>query len=262
MIENETYSDLSQFLESCVKSLKKKYPHFSDLELSRRLNLSNSTFSRIKNNDYKMPTFNNAIKLVRSVCEEGEVQEFIKKFYPEMLSTLKRVYPGNSNVPFVKAEAEVFFEDPTTYEIMVMATSGTGLTREKITREFGNKGLTIVDKLLSTDVLKEKNGFIGLTGSVNATQSTVHKLLQNLVGLSYDLDAFGNGKDNWLSVQYDSVNMEVVMPKLREIMVKANQQIREVLNDPSSKGEDVLWAGLVMDSLIKSKDVRGSEVLQ
>jgi transcriptional regulator with XRE-family HTH domain len=262
MNENETYSDLSQFLVGCVRSLKKRYPHFSDLELSRRLGLSNSTFSRLKNNDNKQPTFTNALKLVRAVCEEGEVHEFIKKFYPEMLSNFRRVYPGNSNIPFVKAEAETFFEDPTTYEIMVMATSGTGLTRDRIAREFGNKGLLIAEKLVENEVLQEKDGHIGLLGTINATQGTVHKLLQNLVRLSYDLDSFGNGKDNWLSVQYDSVNMEVVMPKLREVMVNANQQIREILNDPSSKGSDVLWAGLVMDSLIKSKDKKGNEVLQ
>jgi hypothetical protein len=144
-----------------------------------------------------------------------------------------------------------------------MATSGMGLTREKVMEEFGKKGLSIVNKLLKNDVLEENDGRIGLVGPINAAQSTVHKLLQNLVRLSYDLDAFGNGKDNWLSVQYDAVNLEVVMPKAREIMVRANQELRELLNDPSSKGKDVLWAGLVMDSLKKIADGEGaSGVLQ
>lgn len=60
---------------------------------------------------------------------------------------------------------------------------------------------------------------------------------------------------NWLSIQYESVNHEVVLPKMRKILIKTNQDIRELMNDPESKGKDIVWAGLIMDSLSRHSNL-------
>ena len=166
--------------------------------------------------------------------------------YKEFLS----VYPGNSDVEFIKPEGEIYFQDASTYELMMMATSYAGLTRSKTLEEFGKRGLATLDKLVEEGILKENDGKISLDSTVNAKQDTVQKWLQNLVKTSYDLDAFGDHK-NWLSVQYESVNLDFVMPRLRDIYVKANQEVRELFMKPQAKGNDVVWAGMAMDSLSK-----------
>lgn len=258
MLEASHFEDLSEFLGSCVGKIKKAYPRFSSLQLAKRLGIPNSTFDRISKKEVQRPSFNYALKIVQEVCGEDNVQVFIKKFYPKMYEDFANVYPGNKDVPFVAPEAEAFFQDPATYELMMMATTAAGLTREKTLEEFGKRGIAVLEKLLQDGILKEEDNKISLEGPVNAKQETVHKFLQNLIKLSYDVDAFGDHR-NWLSVQYESVNLDVVIPRLREILIKTNQEIRELMNAPESKGDDVAWAGLVMDSLSKHSSLYNND---
>lgn len=260
MQEQHHFDDLSEFLASCVGRIRKSYPKFSSLQLSKRLGIPNSTFDRITKKEVKRPSFNYALKIVQEVCGEESVQSFIKKYYPNMYEDFNKVYSGNQDVPFVSPEAESYFRDATTYEIMIMATTEAGITKEIAKEEFGKKGLSILERLLSENVLKEKNGKISINGPINANQETVHKLLSNLIQMNYDVDAFGN-KDNWLSLQYISANAEYVQPRLLEVFKNTNGEIREILNSPMAQGNDIVWAGMVMDTLSK-KNGKNSGVLQ
>ena len=96
---------------------------------------------------------------------------------------------------------------------MMMTTSNHGITQQLILEEFGKRGV--------------------------ATQETVQKLLQNLVSLSYDVDSFG-AKDNWLTLQYESLNAEKVLPELVSIYTETNQKIRELSSNPQNKGTEVV----------------------
>lgn len=263
MLEAGHYDELPDFLGSCVDKIKKSYPRFSSLQIAKKLGIPNSTFDRISKCEVQRPSFNYALKIVQEVCGEDNIQSFIKKFYPKMYEDFSNVYPGNKDVPFVAPETEIYFQDPTTYELMMMATTAAGLTREKTIEEFGKRGISILEKLLQDGILKEEDQKISLDGPVNAKQDTVHKLLQNLVKLSYDVDSFGDHM-NWLSIQYESVNLEVVLPRLREILIKTNQEIRELMNAPESKGKDIAWAGLIMDSLSRHSNlnIRDRGVIQ
>lgn len=250
-------SDLKDFLSDCIRSIKKSYPNFSSAQLAQRMGLSSSTFNRIENREIRKPTFAYALKIVREACGEEKVQTFIKNHYPEMYKDFETTYPGNADAEFVPVEAESFFQDANTYEIMVMATTTNGLTRKIVGDEFGNRGLQTLDKLIEKGVLKEEHGKFTLGTKVNAGQETVKKLLQNLINTSYDLSLFGTHK-NWLSLQYESVNSDIVIPKIRNVYINANKEIREILNAPENAGNDVVWAGLVMDSLLK-KDKQNTD---
>jgi hypothetical protein len=52
-----------------------------------------------------------------------------------MYENFENTYVGNADAEFVPKEAESFFEDASTYEIMLMATSGDGFTRDTVIRE-------------------------------------------------------------------------------------------------------------------------------
>ncbi|MGZ3789726.1 MAG: helix-turn-helix domain-containing protein [Bacteriovorax sp.] len=251
-MDSSQFSDLKDFLSDCIKSIKKSHPNLSSAQLAKRLNLASSSFSRFENREIKKPSFNHALKIVREACGETRVQDFIKLHYPDMFNNLTKTYPGNADLEFVPQEAETFFQDSTTYELMMMATTKVGLTKDVITAEFGRRGLLTLEKLVEKNILKDENGKFTLGIKVNAGQETVQKLLHNLVNSSYDLEAFGTHK-NWLSIQYESVDANKVTPKLREIYIKANNEIREVFNAHQNAGPTVMWAGLVMDSLLKEK---------
>ena len=246
------FSDLKEFLSDCIKLIKKSHPNLSSAQLAKKLDLASSSFSRFENREIKKPSFNHAIKIVREACGETRVQDFIKLHYPDMYKDLAKTYPGNADIEFVPQEAETYFQDLTTFELMMMATTNVGLTIDVVTSEFGRRGLLTLEKLVEKKILKDDNGKFTLGTKVNAGQETVQKLLHNLINSSYDLEAFGTHK-NLLSVQYESFDANKVTTKLSDIYINANKEIREVFNAPENAGPDVIWAGLVMDSLLKEK---------
>lgn len=253
-MNSDHVAELGCFLKDCIQKIKEKSPHLSSNAISTKLRIATSTFNRIENLEVKKPTLDHALKIVRAACGDGEVKKFIEKFYPNMLSNFLKVYSENSNIPFVKLEAESYFEDPGTYELMMMATTAFGITREKTSIEFGNRGLKALDKLLEKGILIEINGVISNSENINASQETIQKLLLNLVGISYDLDGLDAEKRNWLSVQYESVNKEKVLPIASEIIHEANKKLRYAFTDPKNKGQDIIWAGMVVDFLPTTKD--------
>lgn len=259
MLEVSPATDLKALLKDSIRIIKQSKPRLSTTALAVTLDIPASTLSRIENSGTKRPEFKHAMALLTAAHGEEKALTFAQAYYPELMENFERIYKGNKDVPFVDVDTEKYFQDPTTFELMIMATSETGIDRRVVKSEYGNKGLAILDELLANEVLIETDGVIGIKGSINARQETVHKLVQNLMAHNYDLAAFGK-KDNWLSLQYDSVDIEKALPKVREIMEKASSEVRAILNDPAYKGKDVLWASMTADSL--KKQGSGKEVLQ
>ena len=261
-MDSSQFSDLKEFLSDCIKSIKKSYPNFSSVQLAKKLDLTTSTFSRFENREIKKPSFSHALKIVREACGETRVQDFIKLHYPDMYSDFAKTYPGNSDLEFIPQEAEIFLQDPTSFELIMMATSNSGLKKEVVIAEFGNRGLLALENLIAKRILIEQNQVFTLgMKNVNYCQETAKKLIHNLINSSYDLEAFGTQK-NWLSIQWESVDRKKVTPKLRDVYVKANQEIREIFNAPENSGSDVMWAGLAMDSLLKKEKQESNGVIQ
>lgn len=253
MIKDSTI-DLKDLLKESIRLIKLARPRLSTNALAASLSIPSSTLSRIENSGTAKPEFKHAIAILKAAHGEKLAHTFAKRYYPQLVVGLEQIYKANKDVPFVAVDSEKYFQDPTTYELMLIATSGTGIDRKVVESEYGNKGLAILDELLANEVLVETGGVIGIKVNINTRQETVHKLTQNLIARNYDLTAFGR-KDNWLSLQYEAVKLEKAMPIIHEIMEKANSEIRAILNDPTYNGNDIVWASMIANSLKK----QGSE---
>ena len=253
MIKDSTI-DLKDLLKESIRLIKLARPRLSTNALAASLSIPSSTLSRIENSGTTKPEFKHAIAILKAAHGERLAHTFAKRYYPQLVVGLEQIYKGNKDTPSVDNKSEKYLEDPTTYELMLMATSGTEIDRKVVVSEYGNKGLAILDELLANEVLIETDGVIAIKNNINTRQETVHKLTQNLIARNYDLTAFGR-KDNWLSLQYEAVNLEKAMPALHGIMERANSEIRAILNDPAYKGKDILWASMATNSLKK----QGSE---
>jgi len=259
MLDLSTNPDLKEMLKASIQIIKKKKSNLSSNAIANKLDISTSTFGRIINGEVRKPDVKHTFTIISEAYNEVVAKKVTEHFYPEVMANFDTIYKGNKDVPFIDGDAEQYFRDPATYELMLMATSEAGITRDKVKEEFGNKGIKVLEELLENEVLIDNEGVIGIKGNINARQATVQKLVENLIGGNYDIAAFGQ-KNNWLSLQYDSVNLETVLPQIKEIMQNANAEIRAVLNNPNSKGKDVLWAAMVCDSLTKQQAPK--EVLQ
>lgn len=253
MIKDSTI-DLKDLLKESIRLIKVAKPRLSTNALAASLSIPSSTLSRIENSGTAKPEFKHAIAILKAAHGEKLAHSFAKRYYPQLVLGLEKIYESKKESPYVAEDYEKYLEDPTTYELMLMATSGAGIDRKVVKSEYGNKGLAILDELLANKVLVETNDVIGIKGNINTRQETVHKLTQNLIARNYDLAAFGR-KDNWLSLQYEAVNLEKAMPVLQEIMARANSEIRAILNDPDLRGKDIVWASMTANSLKK----QGSE---
>jgi len=251
MLETGHYEKLDEFLRDCIRAIRGKM-NLKSRDVARRLNIPNASFNRIENKEVKRASFAHAVKIVRAACAQDNFMAFVEKFYPEMLKTIKQTYPGNADVPFIACEAERFFSDRSSYEIMMMATTPNGVTKEKVQTLYGLKGLEILEDLINEQVVEFNDGRAFLNQNIKFGQETTQQLLQNLVSFSYSLNTFGTG-ENWLSVQYEAVNRNNVAPKVRDIMIQANAEIRAVMNAPENNGDDVFWAGLVFDHFGKKE---------
>ena len=78
-------------------------------------------------------------------------------------------------------------------------------------------------------------------------------MTENLIKNNYDIESFGK-KDNWLSLQYESVNESKVMPAVRQVLIEANYKIKNILNEDSNKGNDIVWISLLSDNLSGTKN--------
>lgn len=259
MLELNTETDLRDLLRESIRKLKKAKPHLSSNALASHLDVSTSSFGRIENGEIKRPDFVTTSIIVTASHGAHAAKAVIAHFYPEIAKNFDRVYQGNKEVPFVAPNAEKYFRDPASHELMVTITSNAGVTRESVRYEYGQKGANALEELLANNVVEEKDGKICLMGKINARQETVHQLVQNLIKHNYDLDGFGN-KLNWLSLQYESVNLEKARPEIVKILQEASSRLRTVFNSPEYQGTDVVWASLASDTLIKQK--KSKEVLQ
>ena len=250
-MEIEKFSTKADFLQHCAKMLLDRYPKSSSYRfVSEKVGISASCFQRVAKKETTSPNFHNALKIVQSVCTDGDVRSFVKKFYPEMLPAYEEIYPGNSDIPFAPLRMEEFFKDAVAYELMLFISSVDNLTRQDVENRFGDKGLGILDDLAEKGLIEE-SGTVSINGTIKLSQEVTQTLLQNLVRSNYDLGSFGV-KENWLSVQWNSVNLEKAMPVLREACVKMAQETWDILSNPEyNKGDDVVWVGAAMDTLLR-----------
>jgi hypothetical protein len=177
-----------------------------------------------------------------------------------MSDNFAKSYSGNADVDFIPRDAEKYFQDASTFELMMMASSNSGITKERVIAEHGSRGLSVLEKLVEKNIIHEKDGIftLGMT-KINADQETVKNLFNNLLNTNYNLDSFGK-QINWLSIQFESVNRKKVTPILFDIYSRAYKEVRETFASPANAGEDIMWAGLIMDSLIN--DLKENEVIQ
>ena len=267
-MEIEQFETKADFLAGCVDALVRKYPRSSSYNaLSKRVGITSSTLERIAKKEVESPSFDKSVKLVRSVCEDGQVKAFIEKFYPEMKEQFSRIYTGNSDLPFVPPETEDFFTNALTYEVMLFVSASENPTVQDVERKFGEKGKQILDRLLEKNAVERRDGAIVIDGPINMHQNAVHRLFVNLVNNHYDVQSFGE-KESWLSLQYRMVDREKAMARICEVNRRASQEVRDILNDPEMKGDDLVWFGIIMDELFpegsapRKEETSEGEILQ
>lgn len=244
---------------------KRLHPYMKNPALAMRWGVSKAMINRIENGETKNTSLDNFVKILKGVGMNTEqIRPFLKEYFPNTSDQYERVYSHNIKNPYAAPEMEDYFQDAQTCQIMLLIVSSAGTTRLVIKEEFGNKGIETLEHLLENNIVSENDGIIkGTDKTLKLSQKTSQAILKNLVSDCYDINNFGK-KDNWLSVQCDSVNKKKLMPVLLNKLRKLYKEIDNDINDPEYSGNDVIFVGMVMDDLIRGQETYGQsrEALQ
>lgn len=254
MLEARQFDDLSEFLQSCVNSIKADFPRFSSSQIAKRLGIPNSTFDRISKREVKSPSFTHAMKIVKSAITDDNVQDFVAKFYPDFSEDFQKAYAATKDSTFVSASQENCYLDAATYEILMMATSHSGVTRGEIKELYGMQGLKALDQIVETDSVEFDDGVYRVKETAQLPLNVMKTLVSNLIQKNYDQSKFGT-QSNYLAIMWERVNKEKVQPLLHQLNVDYHTKVWNLLSAKENQGEDLMWAVLSTDSFANNQQV-------
>ena len=201
---NETLIDA---LGLRIRTYKKEHPNLSGAQIAKRFNMTGSSFNRIENGDVRVPTIDQVLKILRGTGATGDILKYLDAHYPQIAETYREVY-DTRNTEFISTDLEFYLSDNDKFLIILLALTGSGTSREEILNEFGNRGLTELDYLLSKNLLIEVDGVIGKNDkTLNASPQTLVKLLSMTVGSCFSTDVVHLG-ENYLTYKTININKE------------------------------------------------------
>ena len=243
---------LASALAIRIKTYKKEHPSLSGAQMARRFGMPASSLNRIENEEVRVPTIDQVLKILRGTGATGDILKYLEANYPSIAETYREVY-NTANNDFVPLELEQYLNDKDKFLIILLALSGNGTSREEVLGEFGRKGLNELNFLIEKECLIEKNGRIGKNDKVlNTSVQTLSNLLSMSISECFDSSNTARG-ENFLVYKAISINKEKVLKKVIAIMKEAESEIMTLLDDPVNQGNDRVFYGMTMDTLINSR---------
>jgi len=245
----------------CVRELKVKYPNFSSAQIAKQIGMSQPTFSRIENGQTN-PSLNSISKLLSAIGKSHKISEAIEIANPSLASTLKENLSHNIDTPVMGGELAKYFSNTEYRNILLLALSRSGTTRDEVQGEYGNAGIKKLEEMLNSAILSESRGIVKANEEkVTFDQDILRDSLLSCIAEKYDVEKFGQD-ENWLSFQTESVNKNKAMALIRSKLQKTYKEIKEeILYSPDYFGNDKVFIGMVADSLLKEPS-DSSEVKQ
>lgn len=254
MLEARQFDDLSEFLQSCVNSIKADLPRFSSSQIAKRLGIPNSTFDRISKREVKSPSFAHALKIVRATVSDENIYDFISKFYPDFADDYEKAHTVAKDAIFASSSQESYFLDAASYEILMMISTHSGTTRDEIKELYGMQGLKALDQIAEVEAVEIEDGVYRIKNTVRPQLNVVKSLATNLISKNYDANKFGS-KTNYLALMWERVNKEKVQPLLHQLNVDYHTKVWNLLSAKENQGEDLMWAVLSTDSFANNQQV-------
>ena len=254
--ETKDKKTVFELAQDCIQELKKKYPHYSSTQIASQIGMDQATFSRIENRQIKKPSLNSITKLLLGLGQTSTISQIIEMVNPDLASVIKEKekMSHNAETPMVGSDFSKYIKIPLYRNIVMLALSRSGTTRQEIEREGGKWGLAKLEELLNMGLLTESKGIIYAMREkeqITFDQDTLKALLIGCLEDSYSPEDFGKG-ENWLSLQTNSVSKEGLR-LIRSKIQKTFKEIAEILFSPKHQGNEKVFVGMVVDVLNKDK---------
>lgn len=239
-----------ELLQEKLKKFRKEHPKLTGAQISRRMNITTSTLNRIESGDIKTPTIDQAVKILRKCCCNGEVAMYMKQYYPDIHSVMLEYFKEAASSTQVYENLDQYFCDESTYLMMLFATTPLGLSENWVLQEYGRNGHQKFMNLAARGVFKNFNGrffatneFGELTNHSNyqisllALFSTIQNISKELVE---DIVIGKSPKSAICGLEYINVNFDKISDRLKELNKNYYSDIKHLIYQKENQGEDLL----------------------
>ena len=144
-------------LETCMQELHQQHPNYSDAQLADVLNISRTTFNRIKN-EQRIPMLHNLIKIIIGSGNQSLLLDAMTIFDDNLAQSLQgalEVAMKEDNKCFVEKQFEALLDDRNIFVSFLLASSGKGTTAEQLQSVLGVKGLSAIQTLIKKGYVEQ-----------------------------------------------------------------------------------------------------------
>lgn len=243
---------VNEVLREKIKKYKKAHSRLSSNQIARRLGLPPSTFHRLEMGDVKSPGLDICVTVLNGLCTKQETAEFVGEYFPEVHESLFSHFISTNNLEKLDQSLERFFQDESTYRLMVFATTKAGLSENYVLQEYGRSGHKVFMKLAADGVLKNENGrFFYSKENVFLAESAGAKLTSLVYDELYnEINVNGSHKGTLFETCFESVDKKKVTNELVEISNEYMYKVKQVLLKPENRGEDVFFISNMVRRLV------------
>lgn len=207
------------------------------------------TVRRVAQREFR-PTLQNALQIASVVLPADQVIDVIGESYGESVRLMKDLFSvKNAKLvePSLSEEALASKED---YWVYVQAATEHGIHVSAITERFGREGQRALEKLLNLRLIEQdpESGIVKAPESqiTLASGKTVLAAISHLTEL-FEMDRLeDDGTLAWTKAE--GLN-EAGMTKAHKVMIRAIQELREILADKNNQGPHMLGLGLIATRL-------------
>ena len=244
-------TDLTAELRKHIDAFLDKRKELSIRSVAVRCGGPNSTLWNIYHGK-SLPNFGQAISVLNVVSNSEETQRILSEFFADEAKSAVKVYQLQSrNLALSKELYRNHVKDPLTATIFALATTNTGITREKIKELYGQQGIQALDELIAEEIVSHdsegKNIFNG-TYSISNPEDLIDFVQTHI--RNFDKSLLGT-PGALLAEQTESVTFEA-MKKIRKVLLTAYAEVEEIINDENQRGEFPVFVGYALHLLDKS----------
>lgn len=243
-------SSLEGIITKCVNDLRGRYPYLSEDEIARKINVSRSTFNRIKNKK-NLPQLDNLIKVVIGSGNFNVLSEAVTHLDEELGSSLRdalSVSLREKDQLLPDDEMERLLDDRDIFIAYLLANANSGVTKERLILVLGNPGLDAIDALVKRDIVSF-NGekyFVKSNTIITRSFESIKRHISTYARF-YRTAHVGKGV-NYVHSLSEGLNIDGVRKK-QDAHRRFHQEIQEIYRDKRNHGDIPSFSVAFCDTL-------------
>ena len=254
---NEAKEDSARlaFIQRDINKEFDKYPSITSAykALSIRMQISERTIRRIKQGTHT-PSFQTLIKIYRYILGTKNDRETVVNMPTilknNVLKESENFSISNPEVNFLP-EVDFFIKNDSVLRGIYLETAAGTVHRSKIGYEYGQHGLSVLDKMLKMDIIKEVKPDI-YTASNNRAQldtGSVTELSKHLVEHKFHEEKLALSGENFCQFLIEGIDQESYNDMLIFEWETKNKRLE--LLKKAKKGSVKYWMACFTDTLSK-----------